>query len=209
VAVRATIAVSGALDIPVASDDGWFLAGTTKGATRMAKIQRRRFVLAGLAGAAVPATMISTPALRAAIPIGEGAPIADSVVFGGEVLTMDPKQPSAEAMADRGDRILAVGSREAIRAFVGPDTVEIDAAGKIITPGFIDAHSHPLAAQEAVGVDVNLRSIVEVQQALARQGRQVAAGGLGYRRDVRRHQVSRGSSRSPARTSMRPCPTSR
>jgi predicted amidohydrolase YtcJ len=139
----------------------------------MADFHRRGFLLAGVA---VPATLISAPGLRAAVPAGEHRPVADSVVFGGEILTMDPDQPSVEAMAIRGDRILATGTRDAISAFVGPDTVEIDASGSTVTPGFIDAHSHPLAAQEAVGVNVNLRSIAEVQQALARKAAQSPPG---------------------------------
>ena len=129
---------------------------------------RRTLILGTGAAAALP-LLTKAPGVRAAIPAGEGRAIADSVVYGGVLLTMDPAQPTAEAMAIRGDRILAVGTREGIAAFVGPATVEIDAAGATVTPGFIDAHSHPLAANEAVGVDVNLRSIVEVQQALARQ----------------------------------------
>jgi len=128
------------------------------------------------AGAALPATIISTPTLRAAIPAGSLMPHADAVVLGGRVLTMDDAQPVAEALAIRGDRILAVGSVDAVREFAGPDTLEIDAAGKTVTPGFIDAHSHPLGAREAVGVDVNLRSIVEVQQALAEKAAQSPPG---------------------------------
>jgi len=80
---------------------------------------------------------------------------------------MDDAQPLAEAIAIRGRHILAVGTTEAIREFIGPDTEEIDASGQTLTPGFIDAHAHPLGAREAVGVDVNLRSIVDVQRALA------------------------------------------
>ncbi|MEM1190490.1 MAG: amidohydrolase [Pseudomonadota bacterium] len=129
-----------------------------------------------LAGATLPAVTISTPQLRAAIPEGSLKPYADCVVLGAEVLTMDDAQPLAEAIAIRGDRILAVGSVDAIREFMGPDTVEIDAAGKLVVPGLIDSHSHPLLAREAVGVDVNLRSIVDVQQALARKAAQSPPG---------------------------------
>ncbi|MEL7046103.1 MAG: amidohydrolase family protein, partial [Pseudomonadota bacterium] len=129
-----------------------------------------------LAGATLPAVTISTPQLRAAIPDGGLKPYADSVVLGAEVLTMDEAQPVAEAIAIRGDRILAVGSVDAIREFMGPDTVEIDAAGKLMVPGLIDSHSHPLLAREAVGVDVNLRSIVDVQHALARKAAQSPPG---------------------------------
>ncbi|MEO1082283.1 MAG: amidohydrolase [Pseudomonadota bacterium] len=139
----------------------------------MPTLDRRTLLLAG---ATLPAVTISTPQLRAAIPDGSLKPYADSVVLGAEVLTMDEAQPVAEAIAIRGDRILAVGSVDAIREFMGPDTVEIDAAGKLVVPGLIDSHSHPLLAREAVGVDVNLRSIVDVQHALARKAAQSPPG---------------------------------
>lgn len=135
----------------------------------MADFRRRSLLMGGVGAAAAPVLGFTSSSLRAAVPPGPGAPVADSIVLGGELLTMDPAQPTAEAMAIRGDRILAVGSRSEIEQFAGPDTYRIDAAGTTITPGFIDAHSHPLLAQEAVGVDVNLRSIVEVQEALAGQ----------------------------------------
>ena len=64
------------------------------------------------------------------------------------------------------DRILAVGSMEDLDNVIGPRTTKIDARGHTVTPGFIDAHSHPLSANPARGVNVNLRSIAEVQQAL-------------------------------------------
>ncbi|MEE4108026.1 MAG: amidohydrolase family protein, partial [Halieaceae bacterium] len=139
----------------------------------MTNLDRRSLLFAG---AALPATLLTTASLRAALPEGSLRPYADSVVLGARVLTMDDAQPVAEALAIRGERILAVGSTEAIREFIGPDTLEIDAAGKTVTPGFIDSHSHPLAAREAVGVDVNLRSIPEVQQALARKAAQSPPG---------------------------------
>jgi len=132
----------------------------------MSNLDRRSLLFAG---AALPATLLSTSSLRAALPEGRLRPFADSVVLGATVLTMDDAQPVAEALAIRGEHVLAVGSTEAVREFVGPETREIDATGMTVTPGFIDSHSHPLLAREAVGVDVNLRSIPEVQQALARK----------------------------------------
>ncbi len=136
-------------------------------------IQRRHLLFAGVA---TPAALLTTHELRAALPDDDRRPVADSVVLGARVLTMDPRQPTAEAIAIRGHRILAVGSTDAIRSLMGPATLEIDGQGKLVTPGFIDAHSHPLLAQEAVGVDVNLRSILEVQQALAQKAAETPPG---------------------------------
>jgi len=83
---------------------------------------------------------------------------ASMIVTGAKVLTMDWDQPLAEAIAIRGDRILH---------FANASTVRIDGRGTTVTPGFIDAHSHPLFAEEAVGVNVNLRRIDDVKVALA------------------------------------------
>lgn len=62
----------------------------------------------------------------------------------GRVWTGDRRQPLAEAVAIRGDRIVAVGSRDQIRTLGTPARV-IDAAGGLIAPGFIDSHIHLLA----------------------------------------------------------------
>lgn len=66
----------------------------------------------------------------------------DLVVFNGKVITMDSKRPEAEALAIRGERIIAVGSSKEIVALAGPDTEEIDLGGRTVIPGINDAHDH-------------------------------------------------------------------
>ncbi len=84
------------------------------------------------------------------------AEIADSLYFGGDIVTVNPAQPSAEALAVKDGRILAVGSlAELEQAHVGPTTRKIDLAGKTLTPGFIDPHSHYFSAL-SVANQVNL-----------------------------------------------------
>ena len=126
----------------------------------MNKISRRTFF--GTAALPVGAALASGAA-QANAATGP----ADMIVTGANVLTMDPAMPTADAIAIRGDRILAVGSGDDIDALAGTDTVRIDGRGLTVTPGFIDAHSHPLFAEEAVGVNVNLRRIDDVKVALA------------------------------------------
>jgi predicted amidohydrolase YtcJ len=92
---------------------------------------------------------------------------ASMIITGANILTMNPSQPLAKAIALRGDRILAVGSNEEIMYYANAGTTRIDGRGLTVTPGFIDAHSHPLFAEEAVGVNVNLRRIDDVKDALA------------------------------------------
>jgi len=69
-------------------------------------------------------------------------PLADMVVTGGHVWTGNADQPWAEAVAITGNRISAVGSNDEIERLVGPDTERVDAAGGMVTPGFIDTHVH-------------------------------------------------------------------
>ncbi|MEQ8262910.1 amidohydrolase [Pseudohaliea sp.] len=101
---------------------------------------------------------------------------ADLVVLGGTIYSMDPVQPKPEAFAVRGNRILAVGSADAIRDLAGPATEVVDARGLTVTPGFIDAHSHPLAANEVVSANVDLRSIAAIQQALRARAARTKTG---------------------------------
>lgn len=90
----------------------------------------------------------------------------DTIIIDGKVLTQDTDQPTAEAVAIRGRHILAVGSTSEIKNLAGPGTEIIDAKGMTVTPGFIDAHSHPLMANEATGANVDYRKIPEVQAAI-------------------------------------------
>jgi predicted amidohydrolase YtcJ len=101
---------------------------------------------------------------------------ASMIVTDGNVYTMSSSNPKAEAIAIRGNRLLAVGSNEDIINLSNASTRRIDARGMTITPGFIDSHSHPLFAEEAVGVNVNLRRIEDVKEALAGKAAQTPPG---------------------------------
>ncbi|MEA2518240.1 MAG: hypothetical protein QOF49_320 [Chloroflexota bacterium] len=69
---------------------------------------------------------------------------ADLVLTGGHVHTVDPTRPRAEAVAVRGERIVAVGSAVDVGDLIGPRTRVIDLAGRLLVPGFQDAHVHPI-----------------------------------------------------------------
>ena len=77
---------------------------------------------------------------------------ADLLLVHGRISTMDPARPEAEALAVRGDRIVAVGSSEALATLRGPDTQVIDAAGRRVVPGFIEGHGHFMALGEQLSV---------------------------------------------------------
>jgi predicted amidohydrolase YtcJ len=69
-----------------------------------------------------------------------GAP--DVVLVGGDVWTMDPAHPRAQAVAWRGDQVVAVGDDAALRALAGPSTRVLELHGRSATPGLVDAHCH-------------------------------------------------------------------
>ncbi|MFL6504190.1 MAG: amidohydrolase [Candidatus Udaeobacter sp.] len=69
-------------------------------------------------------------------------PSATLIVTNAAVYTVDKQQPKAEAVAVIGDRIVAVGSRADVDLWRGPKTMVIDAGGKLLLPGFNDAHVH-------------------------------------------------------------------
>ena len=66
----------------------------------------------------------------------------DLVVFNAKVLTVDPRQPRAEAFAVKNGRFLAVGSSANIRNLLKTGVPSWDAKGAAIVPGFIDTHNH-------------------------------------------------------------------
>lgn len=67
---------------------------------------------------------------------------ADLIILNARVLTMDDGAPRAEAVAVEGDRILAVGGTDAVRAHAGPLTQIVDARGGTLLPGFVESHVH-------------------------------------------------------------------
>ena len=81
---------------------------------------------------------------------------ATLVIINAKVHTMDPAKPTAQAVAVFGNRILAVGSSNEVRRFTGPGTEVIDAGGKLVLPGFNDAHVHFLGGGFQLS-SVNLR----------------------------------------------------
>jgi len=81
---------------------------------------------------------------------------ATLAITGSRVWTGDPGQPWAEAVASRGDKIIAVGSAESIAALIGDETEIISVEGSMLVPGFIDTHVHFLSASSSL-VSVQLR----------------------------------------------------
>ncbi|HWQ19552.1 MAG TPA: amidohydrolase family protein, partial [Methanotrichaceae archaeon] len=76
--------------------------------------------------------------------------VADLILLNGTVYTVNTStswdQHPSQALAIAGKRIVYVGGDERARAYIGPGTEAIDLRGKMVLPGFIDAHMHPLGS---------------------------------------------------------------
>src|SRR2546422_9772568 len=102
---------------------------------------------------------------------------ADTILVNGNIIKVDPKFTSARALAIADGKILAVGSTDEIRKFVGPQTRQIDLHGKTVAPGLIDAHIHD--AGDGPGVDLyKARSLDDVLAAIAARIRESKPGDL-------------------------------
>ena len=71
---------------------------------------------------------------------------ADMIFVGGPILTVNTAAPSAEALAVRAGRIVAVGDATDVMVFKGTGTKMVDLAGRTLMPGLVEPHSHPLLA---------------------------------------------------------------
>ncbi len=69
-------------------------------------------------------------------------PTADLIFSGGPIVTVDDANPTAEALAVKDGRILAVGDLDEVAGHAGADTRRVDLAGRTLAPGFIDGHAH-------------------------------------------------------------------
>ena len=146
---------------------------------------------------------------------------ADLVLKGATVLTMDPADMRAEAVAVRDGVIMGVGADHDVETLIGPGTRVIDCRGKTVTPGFIDSHTHNvfvgefryrldqlnLPAQLAPSVEALLG---QVEERAARTpagawigGKNVEPNGMRERRWPTRHELDRVAPRNPVILTIR------
>ena len=79
--------------------------------------------------------------------------LADRVLLNGAIYTVNPASPWVEALAITSGAITAVGSNAEMRQFVGPETEELDLEGRMVMPGIIDMHIHPIEGAMAALYD--------------------------------------------------------
>ena len=80
--------------------------------------------------------------LTASLAMTEAKPAADLLVINARIYTLNSRQPWAEALAIRGDHIVAVGTVKEIETYRGPATKVLDARKHLLLPGFTDSHIH-------------------------------------------------------------------
>ncbi|HLK34853.1 MAG TPA: amidohydrolase [Terriglobales bacterium] len=103
----------------------------------------------------------------------QNRPAADLIITNAKVYTVDKDQPRAEAVAVLGERIVAVGTASAVDAWRGAATRVIDAGGKLVLPGFNDAHVHFI--DSGLGLtSVQLKDASSAQEFAARIGQYAA-----------------------------------
>ncbi len=87
----------------------------------------------------------------------------DLIILNADVRTIDRAKPRAEALAVTGNRISAVGTNQEIRALIRENSTVIDAGGKLLLPGFNDAHVHFMGMGNQF-FSVDLRSVKTPQE---------------------------------------------
>src|SRR5882724_2508515 len=89
-------------------------------------------------------TFIATGLSASAAAFGRWDTRPDSVLHNGRILTMGAREREVEALALAGSRLFAIGTSTEMLALAGSGARRFDLGGKRVTPGFNDAHSHPL-----------------------------------------------------------------
>ncbi len=107
---------------------------------------------------------------------------ADLVLTNGRVITVDAQDSVVQALAVRGERIVAVGTDAEVKPFIGPRTRVIDLAGRGVTPGLMDAHNHLASSGLDVLLNIqmsypNVKSVADAVALVKERAAKTPAGG--------------------------------
>ena len=105
--------------------------------------------------------------LFASTPTPQWPAIVDLVFINGNIYTVNERQPHAQALAVRGDRIVYVGSNEGVKIYQGRKTRVIDLHGATVLPGMTDAHYHFIGVGQRE-MNLNLEGITTLEDFLAK-----------------------------------------
>jgi predicted amidohydrolase YtcJ len=98
---------------------------------------------------------------------------ADVIFLNGNIYTVNERQPQAEAVAVKGERIIFVGSNADAKKYQGRETRVLDLRGRTVLPGMTDAHYH-IQGVGAREVNLNLEGTTSIEDLLARVRARVA-----------------------------------
>jgi predicted amidohydrolase YtcJ len=136
------------------------------------KTMKNRSARLGVRGLCLAATLALT---AFALPVAAQSP--DSVLIKGKIITLDERSTTAEALAVRDGKIMAVGRSADIRNLAGPATRIIDLGGRTVIPGLIDSHMHAIRAALFYATEVNWIGTHSIPEAMER----IAAAARGAR----------------------------
>jgi predicted amidohydrolase YtcJ len=125
-----------------------------------------RRLLAGIALALLLGAAGAIGRAQQPLDVARDRPVADVVFTNGKIITVDEKFTIAQALAIRGNRIVAVGTNQQIAQLAGAATRRIDLHGRAVVPGLIDNHMHLLRAGTTWAREVRLDGVESRRQAL-------------------------------------------
>ena len=130
----------------------------------------RRYWSIRLTAPAMASTLAVAAVLSLTSAYAREAITADLVLKNGRVYTVDGSRRIVEALAVRKGKVVFAGSNAAVEAFIGRKTIVEDAGGKLVLPGLVDAHIHPVGIVDFGGCDLQAtaRTLAEIA-ALVRQ----------------------------------------
>ena len=93
---------------------------------------------------------------------------ADTLLTGGNIITLDPTRPRAEAIALRGGLVQGIGSARDLKALRDRKTRVIDLGGRTVIPGLNDSHQHPTRAGRFYGLELRWDGVTSLAEGLKR-----------------------------------------
>ena len=125
----------------------------------------------------MPSALLAILLLSAHVAASASQPAADLLLTGGKVWTADTSRPWAEAVAVRDGRIVFVGRNAEAAKLKGPKTKVVALQGRLVTPGFEDAHMHLMSgARNIERVDLSEDTTLVALQERIREFAQVSPG---------------------------------